>query len=295
MNTHAAERRHLPEELKNALAGALEWRLLVLWTLGIILPTAVATTPVWRVLSRALDRSPYASDIARRFDVLAFQDIAASFERSGPALGGATSLATLLTLLLSPLLAGASLAAARADQPLGFAALLQEGIAWYGRMFGMLVVSLPPLAAAGAVASAAFRWAHRYGDRAIFEWHATWAMRVAWVVTLAVFVVVHATVEAGRAELRADDRLRSAWRAWFRGVQLTVRRPLSVVGLYLGLTLTSGLVAAVLLLVRLRVTGADAGGFLIGLVATQLAVGALGWGRASRLFALARLARAEHG
>jgi hypothetical protein len=282
------------EELKNALAGALEWRLLVLWTLGIILPTAVATVPVWRVLSIALDKSPHASDIARRFDLLAFQDIAAAFERSGPALGGAASLATLLTFLLSPLLAGASLAAARADQPLGFAALLQEGIAWYGRMFRMLVVSLLPLAAVGAVASIAFHGAHKYGDRAIFESQATWALRGAWVVTLAVFVVVHATVEAGRAELGADDRLRSAWRAWFRGVRLMMRRPLSVVGLYLGVTLTSGLVAAVLLLIRLRLTGASVGGFFIGLVVTQLAVAALGWGRASRLFALARLARSGH-
>jgi hypothetical protein len=145
----------------------------------------------------------------------------------------------------------------------------------------------------GAFASLVFMGARKYGARAILESQATWAMRGAWVSTLAVLVVAHATVEAGRAELGADDRLRSAWRAWLRGVSLTMRRPLSVVGLYLGVTLTSGCVASALLLLRVRVTGGGVGVVSIGFVVTQLAVAALGWGRASRLFALVRVARSE--
>jgi hypothetical protein len=98
-------------------------------------------------------------------------------------------------------------------------------------------------------------------------------------------------VEAGRAELAADERLRSAWRAWIRGVRLTLRQPLPVLGRYIGATLVSLLVASVLLLIRLRLVGGSSGGFWLGFVVTQLAVAALGWGRASRLFALTTLIR----
>ena len=57
------------------------------YVIGIILPTAVATLPVWRMLSRTLDASPHAQEIARRFDLLAFQDLAAAFERQSAAIG----------------------------------------------------------------------------------------------------------------------------------------------------------------------------------------------------------------
>jgi hypothetical protein len=292
MTPAATRGAHRLDDLKQALGGALEWRLLVLWTLGTLVPTAVATVPAWRLFSRTFDNSAHASEIARRFDMLAFEDVGAVFEGAAPALGGATLLATLLTLLISPLLAGASLAAARAAAPIGFTALLQEGVGWYGRMFRMLMVSLLPLAAVGGLASLAFKGAHKYGRHAILESNATWALRAAWLVTILVFVIAHASVEAGRAELGADERLRSAWHAWLRGARRMMSRPLMVLGLYLGVTLAGGVVAAVLLLVRLRITGASIGGFLAGLVVAQLAVAALGWGRASRLFALARLARA---
>jgi hypothetical protein len=290
MSSAAAREADRFGELKQAFTGALEWRLLVVWTAGTLLPTAVATIPAWRFLSRTLDHSVHASGVARHFDILAFEDVSAAFERAAPALGGAALVAASLAVLLSPLLAGASLAAARAREPLGFATLLQEGVGWYGRMFRMLVVSLLPWAAVGAVASLSFKGAHKFGQRALLESHASWTERAAWLVTLVVFVVAHASVEAGRAELAADDRLRSAWQAWLRGAQRMMRRPLLVVGLYLGVTLASAALAALLLLVRLHVTGATIGGFVAGVIATQLAVAAIGWGRASRLFALARLA-----
>jgi hypothetical protein len=275
-----------------ALKNALQWRLLLLFTAGIVLPTTMASVPVWRLLAQVLDDSPRAHDIAARFDVLAAEDVIAAFERSRSPVGGAAGLALVFAWLVWPLLAGMTLAAVRAHHA-GFVALLQGAFAWYGRMFRMALVSLVPLAAVDVVGIVAFKAASRYAGRVVLESQASSAWRGAWIGTLIFFVLVHATVEAGRAEIGVDGELRSAWRAWVRGVRLTFRRPFAVLGYYLGATLASWLVAAALLVARLRVTGAGLGGFLLAFALTQLAVAAIGWGRASRLFSLIGLAERE--
>ncbi|HEY3253771.1 MAG TPA: hypothetical protein VGJ91_07480 [Polyangiaceae bacterium] len=53
------------------------------------------------------------------------------------------------------------------------------------------------------------------------------------------------------------------------------------------------LLATLLSLLRVHVSAASRTGFLIGALITQLAVASVGWGRASRLFALSALFRAE--
>jgi hypothetical protein len=53
------------------------------------------------------------------------------------------------------------------------------------------------------------------------------------------------------------------------------------------------LLAALLLAIRLQVAPATGVRFVVGLILTQLAVAAVGWGRASRLFALSELARSQ--
>jgi len=275
-----------------ALVNALQWRLLLLFTVGICLPTAIASVPAWRLLGQVLDHSPRAHDFGARFDVLASEDVLAAFERSRWPVGGAAEVALVFAWLVWPLLAGMTLAAVRAHHA-GFVALLQGALAWYGRMFRMALVSLVPLAAVGVVATVAFKAADRYAGRAVLESQASWAWRGAWIGTLIFFLLVHATVETGRAELGVDGGLRSAWHAWVRGVRLTFRRPFAVLGSYLGATLASWLVAAALLVARLRVTGAGPGRFLLALALTQLAVAAIGWGRASRLFSLIGLAERE--
>ena len=275
-----------------ALTNALQWRLLLLFTIGIYLPTAVASVPAWRLLAQVLDHSPRARAPAARFDVLVFEDVIAAFERSRSPVGGAALVALFFAWLLWPLFAGITLAAVRAHHA-GFVALLQGALAWYGRMFRMALVSLVPLAAVGVVGTVVFKAAGRYAGRAVLESQASWAWWGAWIVTLLFFVLVHATVETGRAQLGVDGELRSAWRAWVRGIRLTFRRPFAVLGCYLGATLSSLLVAAALLVARLRVTGASAGGFLLAFALTQLAVAAIGWGRASRLFALVELCGAR--
>ena len=278
--------------LGEALSGALQWRLLIGWTLLMLLPTAVMAMPLWRMLGSLLDASPRAAEAARRFDVLVLEDVMVGFAHGGAAVAGAATMATILALLLSPL--GAALAVTAARQPartLGWVALLQGAIAGYGRMFRMMLVSLVPLGVVGGIGAAASALAHKRAETAILESQADRASQVATLLTVVVFVLIHATVEAGRAQLAADESLRSAWRAWIRGLRLTLRQPLAVLGRYVGATLVSLLVASVLLLLRLRIVGGNGATFWLGFLVTQLAVAAIGWGRASRLFALTALTR----
>ncbi|MGZ3439049.1 MAG: hypothetical protein ACXVDD_06025 [Polyangia bacterium] len=275
--------------LGEALGGALQWRLLLAWTLLMLLPTAVIAMPSWHLLGAILDWSPRAAETARRFDMLVFEDIIVGFGRGGAGVVGATLLSSLLAVSLSPLVAALALTAAREPstaRPLGFVALMQGAVAGYGRMFRMMLVSLLPLAVVGGIAAMAYAIARKHVEHAILESQANHAKLVERLVIVILFVLIHATVEAGRAELAADERLRSAWRAWIRGVRLTLRQPLAVLGRYVGATVVSLVVASVLVLIRLRLVGGSGGGFWLGFLVTQLAVAAIGWGRASRLFAL---------
>lgn len=278
-----------------ALAAALQWRLLVVWAVGLLIPTLLMWLPLWRALGGVLDASPRAAELAQRFDLVAMEDVGVAIGHSSAALAGTMLPSLLVALLLAPLLAGVTATAARrraGDAPLGFAALVQGGVGWYGRMFRMALVSLVPLGVVGALASIAFKVAEKRGETAILESQADRASHVAWLVAVVLFVVVHATVEAGRAQLVADPALRSAWRAWARGVRQTLRQPLAVLGLYVGITVVSLLVAAVPLLLRIRVTAASGATFWIAFLLTQLGVAAIGWGRVARLFALTALAPA---
>ena len=86
--------------------------------------------------------------------------------------------------------------------------------------------------------------------------HATLASEAAtgrnialWIGGL-LFVLAHASLEAGRGWLAADGRLRSALKAWWRGLKLLCRRPIAVLAVYLGTTVAGLLLAVLLLLLR---------------------------------------------
>jgi hypothetical protein len=288
-----AGRRRLFVDIVVAFGAALKWRLLLAWTACFLLPTALAAFPFWRVLATSLDHCPRAAELAKGFDMLAFGDMGVRLNDSSAALTGAALASSLSWILLVPLVAGMILASARAERSLGFAALLQGGIDWYGRMFRILLVSLIPLALVGVVAALLFKAANRYAAHVTLESQADRASYAALAVTILLFVLVHATIEAGRAAFAADGELRSAWRAWLRGLRLTARRPLAVIGAYLAATIAGWLVTAGLVLVRLRVPVASGAGFWAGFGLTQVAVAAVGWGKATRLFALTAVARRQ--
>jgi hypothetical protein len=277
--------------LRDAMGGALDGRLLALFTAVVFLTTMVAALPAWRVLAGALDDSPRAVEFARAFDPLAFEDVAMAFARQGAPIAGASLAALILAALSWPLLAGMAIGAAHRAERRTFASLLAGGIHYYTRMLRIGLVAMGPLLALGGVVALVYRAAGRHARHAILESQGNLGYRVALAVSLLLFAVVHATLELGRAAYGADDDLRSGWQAWLRGVVLTARHPLRVLGAYAGTTLAGYAVALPLLVLRLRVSGSGAAELIFGFVLAQLAVAALGWGRAARLFAFTALSR----
>lgn len=286
-----ASRQGMARSIGAAARNALQWRLLLLWALLLLLPTLASTLPVWQLLGDALDQSPQAASLARVLDMTAVSDLMQVYKRYNTAVGNGALVALLLTLLMSPLLSGMTIAAARAPQRLGLGGLLGGGMLEYGRLLRMLLWSSIPLGAAfvlGGLAAAPLR---SLGNNAILESTANNASLAGTLVMGLFLVLAHATVDAGRAVLAADRRKTSAVRAWGEGVLLVVRRPVAALGAYIVITVAGLLLAGVVALVRVRVAPVEGLSFWGALVLTQLGVMAVAWMRAARLFALIALVR----
>ncbi|MFC5549561.1 hypothetical protein [Massilia aerilata] len=287
-------RRHGLRPLFGAMRAALQWRLMLWWAVLLLLPTVVASLPVWQMLGASLDHSVHAPQLAQKLDMLAIADLIGGVrERFGAAIGSGGIVALALTLLLSPLLAGMTIHAARATKRPGFIDLLAGGAQEYARMFRMLVWSAVPLLIVGIVAGIAFKVAGKSAESAILESEAERASHIALFVTALAFVLVHATIDAGRALLANERRRRSAIVAWWGGVRLMMRRPLTLLAVYVIVTGAGLLLAALLALARLHVPAIGAGGTAAAFLLTQLAVLVLGWMRSARLFAMMAMVRAR--
>jgi hypothetical protein len=274
-----------------ALSAALQWRLLLLCTVVMLLPAAIVAMPLHGLLS-ALDWSPRAEELARHFDAIVFADLAASLGPGRQALRGALLLGTLVTLVSAPGLAALAVTAARRSRErLTAVTLLQGAAADYFRMARLLLVLLVPLAVAGALVTTAYSIADHVAEHAV---RASRAHLAYWLASLAAIVIVglvHASGEAARAHMAVDANLRSGWRAWLRGVALLAGRPVPVLLLFAIPTVVAAIAAALPLLVRIRIPASNGVLFCIGFVITQLAIAAIGWGRAARIFALTQLLR----
>jgi len=281
-----------PHGVLHAGRTALQWRLLLWWAVLLLLPTVVAALPMWELLSASLDHSVYAARLAERLDMIAYADIVhGAREQYAPALGAGSLVALVLTLLLSPLLAGMALAAARAPAPLGSGALLATGAQAYPRMARMLAWSAVPLGVAGLVGSSAHHLAGQIAETALLETDAERAAHLATLAAVVLLLLAHATVDIGRAMLAADRRRTSVIGAWWRGCVQLARRPLALLGTYLGITATGLVVAALLAFARVHVPALGTVGTAGAVVLAQLVVLVLGWMRMARLFALTALLR----
>lgn len=274
-----------------SLRNALQWRLLLLWAVLLVLPTLVATLPAWQMLGDSLDLSVQAAALAQALDLASVSDLMQVSKRYLPALGNGAVVAVVLTLFLSPLLSGMTIAAARAPQRLGLGGLLGGGMLEYGRLLRMLVWASVPLAAAFALGGAVSTPLRSLGASALLESTAQNAGMAATAVVAIVVLLAHATVDAGRAVLAADRRKTSAVRAWGEGVMLVLRQPGATLGSYVAITLAGLVLAALIALVRVRVAPIEGVAFALALVLTQLGVMAVAWMRAARLFALIELVR----
>ncbi len=280
-----------PRGLFAAMRPALQWRLLLLWLLGLLLPALAASLPVWRWFGAALDQTVNVQAYARRLDLAAITDMASLHTHYATALASGGVVALVLTLLLSPLLTGAAITAARAPRPLGFAALVAGGVHEYGRLLRTLVWAIVPLGLAAFLGGMGMGAAEDHGASAVLESSADNARLGAFVVMAVLLLLAHATLDAGRAVLALDRRRTSAVMAWAAGLELLARRPLATVGVYFGVSIVGFGIAALLAVARINVPALGAGGILGAFLMAQLAVLALAWMRCARLFGLMELAR----
>ncbi|QBE62582.1 hypothetical protein [Pseudoduganella lutea] len=279
--------------LLDAARAALQWRLLLLWLALLLLPAVLASLPVWTLLARELDHSVHVAALARALDMVALADLGAAFERERDTMAATGLGALLVTLLLSPLLTGAAVTAARAPQPPRLRELLAGAGEQYPRMARMLAWAVVPLGAAALLGSWLADAARQHADRAI-----TYADTLPWqlaAATAAVVVVVLAnvTVDAGRAMLAIDRRRTGAVRAWGAGLRLLAQRPGGVLLAWLVPTVAGLTLAALLGWCRLHVPAIGPVGTLGALLLAQLVVLVLAWMRVTRLFALVALAQKQ--
>lgn len=274
-----------------AARAALQWRLLLLWSGILLLPTALLALPLWHVLGVSFDHSVHAAALAQELDLSTIADLLANIGRNGASVPSAAWHALIATLLLSPLLSGMAMSAARAAQPQGFGMLIGGAIEQYVRMARMLMLALVPLGLALGLGAVLLAAADQYGSAAQLESDADGARLLALLGGLLLLMLAHASLDAARAALALDRRRRSVVRAWWDGCTLLARRPLATLGLYLAVTAAALMVASPLSLARIHLPPVSAAGFIGAFVLTQLIVMTFAWMRIARLFAMVALAR----
>lgn len=276
-----------------ATRGALQWRLLALLTAAPLLPTLVLALPAWKLLGLNLDHTARAAALARELDLLALSDLAAAQDRHALAFQVAAVAAAVLTALLSPLLTGAVVTAARGayrddavmHRPLSFHELLAGAVAEYPRMFRMLLWSGVVLLAAWLAGDSLRAWAGATWERGVMPSDGRYLRWAAAAVAASLLALACVTLEAGRAALALDRRRTSALRAWWLGLRLLRTRPLAMFGSYAALGAVALAGAALLGLARLHLPHVETPGFLLALLLTQAIAALLAWYRAARLYA----------
>ena len=291
--SHVYSRRLGVGTVFSAFFASMQWRLMLLWVVFMLLPAAIIAMPVWGVLGSQLDLSIGAARLAHEFDGAAFADIFGALSEHKLALNGTFVLATAVTLLLSPFLTGMATTAIIAPRTPGFGELAHGGLVEYGRQFRLMLLSLLPLGIAFALASFGFSKVADRTELAITEDEVETIGRIAMIIALGLFVFAHATVEAGRAQFAADTRLRSAFRAWWRGFKLVLRRPFAMLAIYVAITAVGLAIAGLLGVWRINVPRATGVGFLLAFGVTQLIVIANAWFRTARLHAFTSAVRAS--
>jgi len=272
---------------------ALQWRLLLLWCVALLLPTAVLALPAWMALGASLDYSVHGAALARALDMTALTDLMAEHGKSAPALHGAAIAAVALGWLLAPLLAGCVVTVARAAEagPLSIAALLRGAAGHYPRLLRMELWMLAPLGAAIALGAMLRNWAGADAGDALLPSDGRLWRTAAMLVSVLLAALAIVSVEMGRVVLALDQRRRSAVFAWCDGVRLMWRRPLALLGVAAAITVAGLALAALLGAARLHVPPLGVFGFIAAFVLTQLAALALAWMRAARLLALIDVTR----
>ena len=280
--------------LRDGLRGAMQWRLWLLWIGASLGSALIAALPAWNWLANALNHSVHARAIANGEAPTLLLDLMMSRNAPLGVLGESTTIAAILMLLLSPLLAGATLTAIRSRTRPGFGDLLRGAIGEYGPLLRMLLWSVVPLGAALMVMTVLVGANESAHADAIVGSELATGRKIALLIGAVLFVLAHASLEAGRGWLATDGRLRSALKAWWRGLKLLCRRPVAVLLAWLVTTVLGLALALSFAWLRQFAGGAGLGGFLLAMLLGCGIAAALAWGRIARLYAMSALAADQH-
>jgi hypothetical protein len=276
-----------------ALAAGLQWKLLLLWFVFTLIPALVAARPLHAMLAGLMDHSVHADAWARHFNGLAMTDTIVNVMRHGGlALGAAAGLGLILTLLLAPFLTGMSVVAVRSAHRPGFGELMHGGLHEYWRLFRFMIWGFGLMGFAFGLGGLAMAVASRHAKEVVLQSQADLGNHLAMLTMVVLLVLAHSMVEAGRGQIVADAGLRSATTAFFRGMATLFRRPLSTLGMYLGVTVIGFIVWGLLGFWRTHLVAASWGGYALAFVATLLIVAAMAWMRTARLAAFGAVAHA---
>lgn len=280
--------------LSHALRGALQWRLWLLWIAVTGICALVGAMPFWNWLGDVLDHSLLAGVVGSGKAPALMVEALMSRDAPLGLLAGGIQFATIMMLLLSPLLAGATLVAARSRETLGFGDLLRGGISEYGPLLRMLIWSVIPLGIAVAAMMGIMGANDSMHEHAVLASELDTGRRIALIVGGILWVLAHASLEAGRGWLAADARLRSALKAWWRGLKLLLRRPFAVLSVYLVTTIAGLLLAVLMIDIRQHFDANTGIGFVLAILAGFGITVALAWSRIARLFGMQSLAQDMH-
>ena len=280
--------------LSHALRGAMQWRIWLLWIVATGMCALIGALPVWNWLGGVLDYSLLGGAIATGKAPPLLIEAMMSRDTPMAVLVGGIKFATVLMLLISPMLAGATIAASRSRATLGFGDLLRGGIAEYGPMLRMLIWSVIPLGIAVMAITVIMGANESAHENAVLATDLDTGRNIAFIVGGILWVLAHASLEAGRGWLAADGRLRSALKAWWRGFKLLCRRPVAVLAVYLVTTVAGLLLALVMVALREHLDPSTGIGFVLAMLAGFGITAALAWSRIGRLFGMQSLAQDMH-
>jgi hypothetical protein len=278
---------------RRALSHGAQWRYLVAFVLGTLLPALIALGPVHAFFKSLFDQSTRSRELVSSLDSSAFFEVLHQLgEPSGVAVGKGLPGAILVALVIAPAMAAAAATVAKSDARVDVRDLLGGVGSLYPRMLRMAVTSLLPFGVASAIAAVIVTLVGKANEHSVLESAASRNSLIAGLAAAVLVWLAHSTVELGRAFLVAEPERRSAFLAWWSAVRLFVRRPVQVLGLCLVTTLAALLLAAVFTAVRLRMSPSGPLTIAIEFLVAQAAVAAIGWGRSSRLAGLVEVVRA---
>ncbi|HEX8796161.1 MAG TPA: hypothetical protein VF765_34665 [Polyangiaceae bacterium] len=280
---------------RSAFARGAQWRYLLVYVVGTLIPALVLCAPVHGFLEGLLNHSPRQGELVAQLDSAGFFEILRQLmSPEGPDLHAATHTMTLVALfLVGPGLAGAAAVVAERSTPLRLREILAGAGAYYPRMLRMLFVSILPLGIAIGLSAAILHFVHRAETHMVLETEAARDSLLAGIGVAVLVWLAMSTVEVGRAVLVAEPKRKSALLAWWRGVRFFARRFPSVFGLCALTTLVTLAIAAALTALRLRLNVTGPALIAMEFVVAQGAVAVLGWGRSSRIAGLVAMLRAN--